>query len=133
MKQTSETIRVTAIAVKSLIEKKAEDISLIDISNVSILADYFLIACGSNKRQVQTLINNLEDCLKKEGIVSKNIEGYQSGSWVLMDYGDLVIHIFDRKSRDFYDLERLWKDGKKINIEDLNNIAGSLEQEEHNA
>ena len=120
MKQTSETIRVTAIAVKSLIEKKAEDISLIDISNVSILADYFLIACGSNKRQVQTLINNLEDCLKKEGIVSKNIEG-------------LVIHIFDRKSRDFYDLERLWKDGKKINIEDLNNIAGSLEQEEHNA
>lgn len=129
----TQTASRTRTAVKVLEEKKAENISIIDISGVSILADHFVIASGSNKKHVKALADSVEEALGKEGIAPKSIEGYHTGSWILIDYGDLVVHIFDKKSWEFYDLERIWKDGKKITVADLDSMAESLVQEEHSA
>ena len=106
-------------AIFALEDKKAEDIKVIDISGVSVLADYFIIANGNSRNQVQAMIDNVEETLGKEGHTPKQIEGYQAGNWVLMDYGDVIIHVFDKENRLFYDLERIWCDGKKIDVEEL--------------
>ena len=115
----TKAAEMTKIAVAALEEKKAEDICLIDISEVSVLADYFLIANGSNKNQVQAMIDNVEEKLGKAGFAPKSVEGYQTANWILMDYGDVIVHVFDRQNRLFYDLERIWRDGKKIGLSDL--------------
>lgn len=115
----TQAAEMTKLAIEALEDKKAEDISIIDISEVSVLADYFLIASGNSKNQVQALIDNVEEKLGQAGITPKNIEGYQTGNWVLMDYGDLIVHVFDRQNRLFYDLERIWRDGKKIGKDEL--------------
>lgn len=110
---------IATIAIEALEDKKAEDITVIDISEVSVLADYFIIANGSNKNQVQALMDNVQEKLGRKGHFIKNVEGYQTGTWILMDYGDVVIHVFDRQNRLFYDLERIWRDGKLIDIEEF--------------
>lgn len=107
------------LACAALEEKKAEDIKVIDIEKVSTLADYFIIASGSNRNQVQAMVDNVEEVLEKSGHIKKRIEGYQNANWILMDYGDLVIHIFDTENRLFYDLERIWRDGESIEVSDL--------------
>lgn len=104
---------------KVLDEKKAEDIKIIDISEISTIGDYFIIATGDNQRLVHSLCNEVEEVLGKNGTNPKNIEGYQHGNWVLMDYEDFVIHVFDKENRSFYNLERIWKDGKLIDPETL--------------
>lgn len=113
----TNSIEMTKLAIAALEDKKGEDICVIDISEVSILADYFLIASGNNKNQVQALIDNVGEKLGRAGFAAKNVEGYQTGNWILMDYGDLIVHVFDRQNRLFYDLERIWRDGKKLDIE----------------
>ncbi|MBR6350541.1 MAG: ribosome silencing factor [Lachnospiraceae bacterium] len=95
-------------------EKKAVDIRIIDISKISIIADYFIIAGGTNVRQVKALADNVEEKLAKEEVVPKHIEGYSNAGWILMDYGDVIIHIFNQEDRLFYDLERIWTDGQVI-------------------
>ena len=105
---------MTKLAVKALDEKKEMDIKVIDIHEVSVLADYFIIASGSNQNQVQAMVDNVEEQLGKAGYEPKQIEGTKNSSWILMDYGDLIVHIFDRENRLFYDLERIWCDGRKI-------------------
>ncbi|HAX51928.1 ribosome silencing factor [Muricomes intestini] len=107
------------IAYNALNEKKGEDIKIIDISQVSVLADYFIIANGSNDNQVRALVDNVEDCLHKAGYQLRQREGYGTGNWVLLDFGDVIVHIFDKENRLFYDLERIWRDGKDVNIETL--------------
>lgn len=107
------------IAVKALEDKKGEDITVIDISEISVLADYFIIAGGSNRSQIQAMSDNVDECLSKNGGSLKQIEGYDAGNWVLLDFQDVIIHIFDKDNRLFYDLERIWRDGKRINIEEL--------------
>lgn len=107
------------IAYAALDDKKAEEITIIDISEVSVLADYFIIASGNNRNQVQAMADNVEDDLGKAGYVSKQIEGYQGANWILMDYNDIIIHVFDKENRSFYDLERIWRDGKVISVNDL--------------
>ena len=107
------------IAIAALEEKKAEDIRVIDISEVSVLADYFIIASGNNRIQVQAMADEVEDRLGRAGAVPKQIEGYQAGNWVLLDFGDVIIHIFDAQNRLFYDLERIWKDGTQISPDQL--------------
>ena len=107
------------IAYRALEDKKAEDIRIIDIEHVSVIADYFLIASGNNRNQVQALAENVEEQLYKAGYEKKQTEGYTSGNWILLDYGDIVIHIFDKENRLFYDLERIWRDGTQTAIEDL--------------
>lgn len=108
---------MVAITVDSLEDKKAEDIKVIDISQVSVLADYFIIASGTNKSQIQALCDTVEEKLGKAGYPLKQIEGYNNANWVLLDFSDIIVHIFDRENRLFYDLERIWCDGKTVDIQ----------------
>lgn len=107
------------VAIAALEDKKAEDVRIIDIGGVSVLADYFIIASGNNRVQVQAMADEVEDKLGRAGAIPKQIEGYQAGNWVLLDFGDVIIHIFDAQNRLFYDLERIWKDGTQIDPDQL--------------
>lgn len=110
---------IAKLAIAALEDKKAEDIKVIDISEVSVIADYFIIANGTNRNQIQTLSDNVEEKLGKAGVELKQVEGYDSANWVLLDFRDVIIHIFDKDNRLFYDLERIWRDGKMIEIDSL--------------
>ena len=109
-----ESMEMARLAIEALEDKKAEDIKVIDISEVSVLADYFIIAGGSNSSQIQALCNNVDEKLGRAGHPSKQIEGYETANWVLLDFGDIIVHIFDKENRLLYDLERIWRDGKQI-------------------
>lgn len=102
------------IAISALEDKKAADIKVIDISEVSVLADYFIIANGTNRSQIQALADGVEEALGKAGYPPREVEGYNTAHWVLLDFGDVIVHIFDEKDRLMYDLERIWRDGKEI-------------------
>jgi ribosome-associated protein len=106
-------------AYAALEDKKALDIRVIDISTISVLADYFLIASGSNRNQVQAMVDNVQDELHKAGFDAKQVEGYNTANWILLDYGDIIIHVFDEENRLFYDLERIWRDGNVVSKEEL--------------
>lgn len=101
---------------EALEDKKGEDIKIIDIHEISSVSDYFILATGSNKSQIQAMADSVEEKMNKNGFHLKQVEGYDSANWILMDFIDFVVHIFDRESRNFYDLERIWKDGKVIEI-----------------
>lgn len=116
-KRMTQAAKMTQLAIAALEDKKAEDITLIDIAKVSVLADYFLIANGNNRNQVQAMADNVDEQLTKAGYSLKSMEGYPTGNWILMDYGDLVVHVFDRQNRLFYDLERIWRDGEQIDVD----------------
>lgn len=103
----------------ALEEKKAEDIKIIDIQNVSVISDFFMIADGSNKNQVQAMADHVQEEMAKLGCHPKQIEGYQTANWILMDYNDVIVHIFCTEDRLFYDLERIWRDGKSISAAEL--------------
>ena len=103
-------------AVSGLEDKKGEDIKIIDISEVSPISDYFVLASGSNRNQVQAMADSVVEKMHKAGFSLKQIEGYDSANWILMDFVDIVVHVFDRESRNFYDLERIWKDGKIVEL-----------------
>ncbi len=107
------------IAIEALDDKKAKDIKVIDISNVSVMADYFIIASGTNRNQVQAMANNVEEKLHEQQVHPRQVEGYQAANWILMDFNDVIIHIFNEEDRLFYNLEKIWMDGKVISIEDL--------------
>lgn len=107
------------LAIQALEDKKAEDIRVIDISEVSVLADYFIIAGGSNSNQIQALSDNVEEKLGRAGCPVRQIEGYDTANWVLLDFGDVIVHIFDKENRLLYDLERIWRDGKQIDPSDI--------------
>lgn len=107
------------IAYNALDDKKAEDIVVIEVGQVSVLADYFIIANGTNASQVTALVDAVEESLGKAGHEPKRIEGIGNTSWILMDYGDVIVHIFSKEDRLFYDLERIWRDGKTIGKEEL--------------
>ncbi len=108
------------LAYQALEEKKGEDITVIEIKDISIIADYFIIANGTNSSQVDALVNSVSDTLGRNGFEPKRIEGIRSASWILMDYGDVVVHVFSKEDRLFYNLERIWRDGKTISREELN-------------
>lgn len=115
-----QSLNMVKIAYDALDDKLAEDIKIIDIRSISVLADYFIIADGNNKNQVQAMVDNVQEELFKSGYEMKQMEGYREGNWILLDFGDIIIHIFDKENRLFYDLERIWKDGKEVSIEELN-------------
>ena len=116
--ETTST-QMLKLAYKALEDKKAQDIRNIDIQDVSVVANYFLIADGLNRNQVQAMADNVEECLAKAGYHHSHVEGYRTANWILMDYGDLILHIFCTEDRLFYDLERIWADGKIRTIEEL--------------
>lgn len=107
------------IAVAGLEDKKADDIRIIDISEVSVMADYFIIASGSNRNQVQAMADNVEEKLHDAGIRPRQIEGYHTANWILMDFNDIIVHIFNEEDRLFYNLEKIWLDGKLIDAAEL--------------
>lgn len=128
--EITETIEVTAgktpfsdldedvkLAIYSAAEKKAVDIVALDLRKITSFAEFFVIANGTNQRQVQAIADEISEQLKKQ--LKKNairIEGYVGAEWVLLDYGDFIFHIFNTESRAFYDLERLWRDAKKVEV-----------------
>jgi ribosome-associated protein len=116
MDQAKEMARIVCAALE---EKKGEDIKVIDIAGISVMADYFIIANGTNDSQVRAMVDAVEEELHKAGYHLKQKEGADGKSWILMDFGDIIVHVFDKENRLFYNLERIWRDGKEINIDSL--------------
>lgn len=107
------------VAVAALEDRKAEDVKVIDIQEISPVADYFVIANGTNQNQIQAMRDACEEALYKEGLKIRQIEGNSNSTWILMDYGDIIVHIFSKEDRLFYDLERIWRDGKIVDVNEL--------------
>lgn len=107
------------IAYDALDEKKGTDIKIIDISKISVIADYFIIATGSSSNQVSALVENVEEQMHKNGFTMKQREGGGHSPWVLLDYTDVIVHVFDKESRSFYNLEHIWHDGREVAREEL--------------
>ena len=118
-KDHARASEMAKIMIGAMEDKKAEDIRVLDIAGVSVLADYFIIASGRNRNQLQAIKENVEEQMEKNGFFVKHVEGYDTAHWILMDYGDVILHIFDEESRMFYDLERIWRDGKPVEPEAL--------------
>ena len=117
MSTVSTEKMMAQISCKAIDDKKGQDIKVIDIHNVSVIADYFVIASGTNSNQVQAIVDNVEEQLGRAGFEAKQIEGNRNSSWILMDYGDVIVHVFDEENRLFYDLERIWRDGKVLEMD----------------
>ena len=104
------------LALKIINERKAMDPVLLDVEKLTSFTDYFLIASGNSSRQVQAISRRLSKEMRKNGFKVYGVEGEQEGHWILMDYGDLVIHIFFQSDREFYDLEGLWIDAPRVDL-----------------
>lgn len=111
------SLETAKMAVKALDSKKALDIKVIKIQDISAIADYFVIATGTSSTHVKALADEVEVQLDEAGISVSHVEGYRSNSWILLDYVDVVVHVFSDEAREYYDLERLWQDGEIIDIE----------------
>ena len=111
-----ETLDIVKAAVAALEDKKAEDVTVIDINGVSSIADYFIIANGSNQNQLTAMQDAVDEALYKAGLHAKQIEGNNQSTWILMDYQDIIVHLFSKEDRLFYDLERIWRDGKIVEL-----------------
>ena len=102
-------------ALHAASEKKAIDPTVLDLRGIATFTDFFVICTGGNRRQVQAIADEVVDQLKRHGSPASRVEGYQNAEWVLIDYGDFVVHVFDDKARRFYDLERLWREAGRLN------------------
>jgi ribosome-associated protein len=119
LKETPEIQTATPswlIAVRAAESKKAADIKVLDLTGITSFADYFVICTGANQRQIQAIAEEVGMQLKKAGELPTSVEGYNQAEWVLSDYGDLLVHIFSPKARDYYDLERLWRNARAVEI-----------------
>jgi len=106
------------LCVNASLQKKAKDLVILSVKTLSAFADYFIICSGTSDRQVQAIASSIQQNLKESGIMPLGVEGEKLGKWVLMDYDDVIIHIFYEPIRDFYDIERLWSDAARMDIED---------------
>ena len=104
------------LALHAAAEKKAIDLTVLDLRGVATFTDYFIISTGANKRQMQAIVDGIVEQLKRSGSPAARVEGYQAAEWILIDYGDFIVHVFDEKSRKFYDLEYLWREAKRLNM-----------------
>lgn len=104
--------------IKAMDSKLAEEIKLIGIKDLTIVADYFVIANGSSTTQTRAIADEVEFKLKQQGIEPIRTEGYADSTWIVLDYGDIVVHVFYKETRDYYKLERLWADGEQCDIEE---------------
>ena len=113
------TKELAAKVFKALDDKKAEDVSVIDISEISLIADYFIVASANNQNHLMALQDAADEVMYKNGFHAKQVEGNRNSTWILLDYEDIIIHLFSAEDRLFYDLERIWKDGNFIEEEEL--------------
>ena len=112
--ETLDSKEIAILCARIADAKKAEDILIFDVRRLTFITDFFVICNGSNKRQLQSIASEIESKLHNHGIHEIGIEGYTNGRWILMDYGGVVLHLFDREMRHFYDLELLWGDAPKL-------------------
>jgi ribosome-associated protein len=119
------------MALSAAGEKKAINSVVLDLREIASFTDYFLITNGTNERQVQAISDEVVETLKKAGTPAARVEGYKTAEWILLDYGDFVVHIFDEKARTFYDLERLWRESQRVELppELVGEVKGSLRNE----
>lgn len=109
-----------ALKVAEILDSKlGQDIKIIEVTDVTVLADYMVFATGRSSTQVKALADEVEFKLNEEGIAVNHIEGHRSNSWILLDYTDVIVNVFNEEARNFYDLERLWQDGKEIDLSDI--------------
>jgi ribosome-associated protein len=118
VKKDLTTRQKILLAVNAALEKKAKNLVILNIRNITSFADYTVICSGTSDRQVQSIASSIEESLKKAGILPLGVEGEKGGRWVLMDYADIVIHVFYEPVREFYDIERLWSDAPKMEVAD---------------
>ena len=117
--EISKGKEMTRLACKALDAKKAIDIKVIDIQGISVMADYFIISTAGNPNQVQAMVDNVEETMEKAGYMVKHVEGSRGSNWIMMDFGDVIVHIFDEENRLFYDLERIWRDGVLVDAKEF--------------
>lgn len=110
---------ILKIAIKAIDSKQGDNIRVLEIGDITILANYFVIVNGNSNTQVKAIADEVEFKLSEAGLEPHRTEGYQGANWIVLDYIDVVIHIFHRETREFYDLERLWQDGKEISAEEF--------------
>ena len=116
----SELKKQVADVIQACLEKKAEELSILEMEKGSgAFTDYFVLCSGTNPRQIQAISDEVELRLKKAGVRPNQVEGYNQAEWILLDYVDFVVHVFSEKARKFYDLERLWKTAKRLEPGDL--------------
>ena len=111
-----ETLELVKKIASALEDKKAEDITVIDIREISSIADYFVIANGNNPNQLIAMQDAVDEVMYTNGVHSKQVEGNNNSTWILMDYKDIIVHLFSKEDRLFYDLERIWRDGKMVEL-----------------
>ena len=124
MKKNDLKLQVAA-AIQACLDKKAEELSILEMEKGSAFTDYFVLCSGTNPRQVQAIADEVELRLKTTGVRPAHVEGYKQGEWILVDYVDFVVHVFSEKARKFYDLERLWKTAKRLELSELKPKARS--------
>jgi ribosome-associated protein len=118
--KTTDTQRQVSEAIAACLEKKAEEIAILELEKGSgAFTDYFVVCSGTNPRQIQAIADEVELRLKRAGLYPAHVEGYRQAEWVLLDYVDFVVHIFAEKARRYYELERLWKSAKRLTAADL--------------
>lgn len=122
------------LALSAAAEKKAIDLVVLDLREIASFTDHFVITSGNNERQVQAIADGVVETLKKTGSPVIRVEGYKTAEWILLDYGDFVVHIFDEKARQFYDLERLWREARRVELpaelaSDISRVNSSLRSE----
>jgi ribosome-associated protein len=115
--QAIDIEKAVKIAARAAGEKKATDIVVLDLRKIASFTEYFVISSGASTRQVAAIAEAIEDGLRKEGKRPLHTEGYSSAEWILLDYGDFIVHVFSNAARRFYDLERLWRDAGRVDIE----------------
>jgi ribosome-associated protein len=111
-----------AIAIQAAREKKADNVVALDLREVTSFADYFLICSGTSTRQVQAISDEILEKLRAAGTRSLHVEGYELAEWILIDYGSLIVHVFIESARAFYNLERLWRDARRMEIGDASDV-----------
>jgi ribosome-associated protein len=115
---TPDSARPTAVAIaKAGLDKKAEDVTVLDVRGLTSYADYFVVMTADSDRQASAIADHVEQTMKQQGVAKVGVEGYETGRWILVDYGDVVAHVMNRESRGFYDLEGLWADAPRFQVE----------------
>ena len=128
VRKSEDIIKMVLQCINAALEKKAKDIIILDVKAISSFTDCMIICSGSSDRQVQAIASSIEGDLKKSGTLPLGIEGEKFGEWVLMDYGDVIVHVFYEPTREFYDIERLWSDAPRMEVGNVDHKLTSLDK-----